>query len=72
MNCQEFASLTNISPVSSETDSTVINIGHLDEIHYISTVPFNEEAITNTVICTNQLTMDHCRTANNIIMKQYL
>ena len=28
-----FASVTNISPVSSETDTTVINIGHLDEIH---------------------------------------
>ena len=28
-----FASVTIISPVSSETDITVINIGHLDEIH---------------------------------------
>ena len=28
-----FASVTNISPVNSETDTTVINIGHLDEIH---------------------------------------
>ena len=27
-----FASVTNISPVRSETDTTVINIGHLDEI----------------------------------------
>jgi len=62
-----FASVTNISPVSSETDTTVINIGHLDEILYVSTVPFNEEAMANNVICNNQaaqLTMDHCRTAN--------
>ena len=61
-----FASVTNISPVSSETDTTVINIGHLYEIHYVSTVPFNEEA--NNVICNKQpaqLTMDHCRTTNN-------
>ena len=63
-----FASVANISPVSSETDSTVINIGHRDEIHYVSTVPFNEEAMANNVICNNQpaqLMMDHCRTTNN-------
>jgi len=28
-----FASVTDISPVSSETDTAVINIGHPDEIH---------------------------------------
>jgi len=37
-----FESVTNISPVRSETDATVINIGHLDEIHYVPTVPFNQ------------------------------
>jgi len=61
--------VTNIiRPVSSETDTTAINIGHLDEIHYVLTVPFNEEAMANNVICDNQpaqLTMDHCRTTNN-------
>ena len=31
-----FASVTNIGPASSEIDTTVINIGHLDEIHYVS------------------------------------
>ena len=34
----------------------------------VSTVPFNEEAMANNVICNNQreqLTMDHCRTTNN-------
>jgi len=49
---QVFASVTKIGPVSSETDSTVINIGHLDEIH-CSTVPFNKEAMANNVICNN-------------------
>jgi len=63
-----FVWVTTISPVSSETDTTVINIGYLDEIQYVSTVPFNEEAMVNNVICNNQpahLTMDHCRTTNN-------
>ena len=39
---QRFASVTNISPFSSETDTTVITIGHLDEVHYVSTAPFND------------------------------
>ena len=30
-----FASVTNISAVSSETDITAVTIGHLDEVHYI-------------------------------------
>jgi len=29
-----YALATNISPVNSETDTTVINIGHLGEVHY--------------------------------------
>ena len=33
-----FASVTNISPVGSESDTTVIDIGHIDETHYVSTV----------------------------------
>ena len=68
-----FASVTNISPVNSETDTTVINIGHLDEIHHVSTVPFNEEAMANNVICNNhpaQLTM--VTAERQIIMKQQL
>ena len=55
-----FASVTNISSVSSETDATVKNIGHLEE-----------EAMANNVICDNQpaqLTMDHCKLEK--IMKQ--
>ena len=54
-----FALVTSISPVNSETDTTVINIGHLGETHYVSTVPF---------ICNNQLTQlgtGHYRTTNN-------
>ena len=63
-----FASVTNISAVSSETDTTVITIGHLDEVHYVSTVPFNEQAMAFNVICNNQppqLAMGRCRTTNN-------
>ena len=33
-----FASVTNIIPVSLETDTTVITSRHLDEVHYASTV----------------------------------
>ena len=69
---QVFASITNIGPVSSETDTTVMNIGHLDEIHYVSTVPFNEEqAMANNVICNNhpaQITM--VTLERQIIMRQ--
>ena len=65
-----FASVTNISPVSSDTDTTVINIGHLDEMLCVSiTFPFNEEAMANNVNCDNQpaqLTMEK----RQIIMKQ--
>ena len=64
----EFALVTNISPLSSEADTTVINIGHLDEIHHVSTVPFNEGAMANNVICNYQpaqLTIDHSRMTKN-------
>ena len=47
-------SVTNISAVSSETDTTFTIIGHLDEVNYVSTVPFNEQALTFNVICNNQ------------------
>ena len=50
-----FASITNISPVNSETDTTVINIGHINEIHYVSTVPFNEETLVSNVIHNSEL-----------------
>ena len=63
-----FASVTNISAVSAETDTTVVNNGHLHEVHYVSTVPFNEQAMAFNVICNNQplqLAMGCCRTTNN-------
>ena len=73
-----FASVTNNSLVNSETDTAVINIehglniglniGHVDETHYVSTVPFFEETLVNNVIQNNQpaqLTMDQCRTTKN-------
>jgi len=37
-----YASATNIGPARSETDITDIHIKHLDEIHYVPTVPFNQ------------------------------
>ncbi|XP_044171212.1 uncharacterized protein [Acropora muricata] len=49
-----FALVTNISAVSSETDTTVITIGYLDEVHYVSTDPFNKQAMAFNVICNNQ------------------
>ena len=49
-----FASVTNISRVSSETDTTVRNIGHINETHYFSTVPFNEETLVSNVIHNNE------------------
>ena len=60
--------VTNISAVSSETDTNVITIGHLDEVHYVSTVSFNEQAMAFNVICNNQpaqLATGCCRTTNS-------
>ena len=65
---QGFASVTNISAFSSETDTTVKTIGHLDEEHYVSTAPFNEQAMTFNVTCNNQppqLATGRCRTTNS-------
>ena len=58
-----FASVTNISQVSSETDITVITVGHLGEIRFN-----NEQAMAFNVICNNQprqLATGCCRTTNN-------
>ena len=65
---QGFASVTNFSAFSSETDTTVITIGHLDEVHYVSTAPFNEQAMAFNVICNNQppqLATGRSRTTNS-------
>lgn len=41
--------VTVISPFSEQNDSTVINIGHLDETHYVSTVPLiNNDRLSRT------------------------
>ena len=60
-----FASVNSIR--SSESDTTVITIGHLDEVHYVSTVPFNEQAMAFNVICNQppQLATGRCRTTSN-------
>ena len=64
---KKFASVTDISSVRSETGTTFTVYGHVDETHYVSTVPFNKETVVNIVISSNQpaqLTMDHCRSTN--------
>ena len=39
---QGFAPCTVLSPVAIPGhEPTVINIGHIDEIHYVSTIPYN-------------------------------
>ena len=35
-----FASVTKNNSVNSETDTTVINLGHVDETYNVSNVPF--------------------------------
>jgi len=43
---QEFAPHAAIIPVSTPGHKpTVINIGHMDEVHYVSTIPYNEEVV---------------------------
>ena len=39
--------------------NTIINIGHLDQIRYVLTVPFNEDAMANNEICNNQPMKKH-------------
>ena len=63
-----FASVTSISAVGSETDTTVMTIGHHDEVHHVSTVPFIEKAMAFHIICNNQplqLATGCCRTTND-------
>nr|XP_058973930.1 uncharacterized protein LOC131800254 [Pocillopora verrucosa] len=35
-------------------EPTVINIGHVDELHYVSTIPYNEEMVETNLSCGNQ------------------
>ena len=48
---QGFAPHTVISPVAIPT---VINIGHMDEVHYVSTIPHNEEMVETNLTCSSQ------------------
>ena len=60
-----FASVTNISGAQKLTP---LLIRHLDELHYVSIVPFKEQAMAFNVICNNQplqLATGCCRTTNN-------
>ena len=35
-------------------EPTVINIGHVDKLHYVSTIPYNEEMVETNLSCGNQ------------------
>ena len=52
---QGFASHTAINPVAIQGhEPTVINIGHVDEVHYVSTIPYNDEMGETNLSCSNQ------------------
>ena len=52
---ERFAPHTVISPAAiSGHEPTVINIGHVDELHYVSTIPYNEEMVETNLSCGNQ------------------
>ena len=52
---QGFAPHTAISPVAIQGhEPTVINIGHMDEVHYVSAIPCNEEMVETNLSCSNQ------------------
>jgi len=52
-----FAEINVIEPVHLTTDTQTIHIGHIDELHYVSTVPFNfvpMSIVTNTVMVMSE------------------
>lgn len=52
---QGFAPHTAISPVAIPGhEPTVINIGHMDEVHYVLTIPYNDEMAETNLSCSNQ------------------
>ena len=51
---ERFAPHTVISPAIPGHEPTVINIGHVDELHYVSTIPYNEEMIETNLSCGSQ------------------
>ena len=52
---ERFAPHTVISPGAiPRHEPTVINIGHVDELHYVSTIPYNEEMVETNLSCGNQ------------------
>jgi len=52
---QGFTLHTAISPVAiPEHQPTVINIGYMDEVHCVSSIPYNEEMVETNLTCSNQ------------------
>ena len=70
---QGFTPCTVISPVAIPGhEPTVINIGHIDELHYVSTIPYNQQMVEINVSCTSQFeqaTGDE--TVVNTLSKEY-
>jgi len=33
---------------------TAINTGHMDEVHFVSTIPYNENMVETNLTCSNQ------------------
>ena len=53
---QGFTPCTVISPVPIPGhETTVINIGHIYELHYVSTIPYNQQMVEINVSCTVSL-----------------
>jgi len=51
---QRFAPHNAISPVATPGhEPTVTNIGLMDEVHYTSTIPYNEEMVETNLSCNN-------------------
>ena len=57
-----FAEVNVIEPVHLTTDTQTIHISHKDELHYVSTVPFNfvpMSIVTNTVMVMSAVSYTH-------------
>ena len=71
---QGFTPCTVISPVAIPGhEPTVINIfGHIDELHYVSTIPYNQQMVEINVSCTSQFAQaTGDETVVNTLSKEY-
>ena len=70
---QGFTPCTVISPVAIPGhEPTVINIGHIYELHYVSTIPYNQQMVEINVSCTSQFAQaTGDETVVNTLSKEY-